>query len=59
MEQEDNLCDEVETVRGFTCHGDRVNAGERCEAVVTARTRCWWVKFRECAVSCCMAGDFI
>ena len=48
MEQEENLCDEVETVREFTYFGDRVSAGGRCEASVTARTRCGWVKFREC-----------
>ena len=42
------VCDEVETVRGLTYLGDRVSAGGGCEAVVTARTRCGWVKFREC-----------
>ena len=30
----------METVSEFTCHGDRVSAGRRCEAAVTARTRC-------------------
>ena len=48
MEQEEKLCDEVETVREFTYLGDRVSAGEECEAAVTARTRCGWVKVREC-----------
>ena len=38
------LCDEVVTVREFTYAGDMVNAGGGCEAVVTARTRCGWVK---------------
>ena len=42
------LCDEVETVREFTYLGDRVRAGGRCEAAVTARTRCGWVIFWEC-----------
>ena len=41
MEQEEKLCDEVETVRVLTYLGDRVSAGGRCEAAVTARTRCW------------------
>ena len=26
-----------------------MSAGGRCEAAVTARTRCWSVKFRECS----------
>ena len=43
VEQEDKLCDEVETVSGFTYIGDRVSADGRCEAAVTARTRCGWV----------------
>ena len=50
VKKEEKLCDEVETVREFTCLCDRVSAG--CE-VVTARTRCW------SAVSCCMAGGFL
>ena len=45
VEQEEKLCDEVETVREFTYLGDRVRAG--CEAAVTAITRCGWVKLRE------------
>ena len=48
MEQEENLCDEVETVSEFTYIGDRVSASGGCEAAVTAITRCGWVKFREC-----------
>ena len=48
MEQEEKLCDEVETVWEFTYFGLRVSVGEGCEAAVTARTRCWWVMFREC-----------
>ena len=42
------LCEEVETVRGFCYLGDRVNASDGCEAAVTARARIGWVKFREC-----------
>ena len=46
MEQDDRLCDQVETVKGFTYLCDRVSVGGRCEAAaVTARTRCGWVKF--------------
>ena len=48
MEQEVKLCDEVESVREFTYFGDRVSVGGGCEAAVTARTRCGWVKLREC-----------
>ena len=33
----------------FTYHGDRVSACGGCEAAVTARTRCGWVKLRECS----------
>ena len=42
------MCAEVETVRKVTYFGDRVSAGGGCESAVTARTRCGWVKFREC-----------
>ena len=38
MEQEEKLCDEVETVRKFTYLGNRVSAGGGCEAAVNART---------------------
>ena len=48
MEQEENLCDKVKTVVEFIYLGDRVSAGGGCEADVTARTRCWWIMFREC-----------
>ena len=33
------LCEAVETMRGFCYLGDRVNAGGGCEAAVTARVR--------------------
>ena len=42
MELDEKLCDEVEKVREFTYHGDRVSTGGGC---VTARTRYGWVKF--------------
>ena len=48
MEQEETLCDKVETVREFTYLGDRVSAGGGFKAAVNARTRCGFVKFREC-----------
>ena len=38
VEQDEKLCNEVETVREFTYLGDRVSAGGGCEVVVTART---------------------
>ena len=41
MEQEETLCDEVDTVREFTYLGDRVSTGGGCEAAVTARTSIW------------------
>ena len=42
------LCDEVETVGELTYLGDRESVGGGCEAAVTARIRCGWVKFWEC-----------
>ena len=47
VEQEEKLC-EVETVNEFTYLGDRVSDGGGCEAAVTARTKCGWVKLRKC-----------
>ena len=44
MEQEEKLCDEVDTERKFTYPGDRVSAAGGCEAAVTARSRCGWAK---------------
>ena len=45
----EELCEEVESVRGFCYVGDRVSAGGGGgEAAVTARARIGWVKFREC-----------
>ena len=40
MEQEEKLCDEVETVREITYSGDRLSASGGHEAAVTTRTRC-------------------
>ena len=37
----------VETVKEFTYLGDRMSACEGCEAIVTARTRCWWAMSKE------------
>ena len=48
MKQDERLCDEVEAVSEYAYFGDRVSAGGGCEAAVTSRSRCWWVKFREC-----------
>ena len=43
------LCDGVETVSKISYLGDRLNANGGCEAVVTARTRIGWMKFRKCS----------
>ena len=48
MDSVEELCEEVEMVRGFCYLGDEVNAGGGCEAAVTARARISWVNFREC-----------
>ena len=42
------LCDEVETVKGFSYLGDRLNASGGCETAVTSRVRIGWMKFIEC-----------
>ena len=52
MEHEEKLCDEVEIVRDITYLGDKVSADVGCEAVVTARTICGSVIFRECDELC-------
>ena len=49
VEHGEKLCDDVAAVREFTFLGDRVNAGGGYKAAVTARTRCGWIKFRECS----------
>ena len=47
-EVQQEMCDEVETMKGF-CHlGDRLNASGEFETTVTTKTRLGWKKFREC-----------
>ena len=46
MEQEEKLCDGVETVREFAYLGSRVSAGEECEAAITVRTMYGWIKLQ-------------
>ena len=48
VEQEEKLCDEVETIREFPYVGDRVSAGGGCEAAATVCTKCEWVRFWKC-----------
>ena len=48
MEQEEKLCDQVETVRELTYLSERESVGGGCEAALTARTRCGWDELREC-----------
>ena len=45
-----NICEAVELEKKL-CDDSHilVNAGGGCKAAVTARTRCGWVKFRECS----------
>ena len=49
VEQKENLCDQVETLRKYMYLDDRESAGEGCEAAVTARTRYWCDKLWECS----------
>ena len=48
LERVEELCEEVERVRGFCYLGNTVNASCGCEAAVTARARIGQGKFREC-----------
>ena len=48
VEPVEDLCKEVEMVRGFCYLGDRVNASGGCKAAMTARARIGWVKLKEC-----------
>ena len=48
MDLLEELCEEVETVRGFGYLGDRVNAGSGCEAAATARARIGWGNVGSC-----------
>ena len=54
----EKLCYEVETVNGFCCLGDRLNASGGYEMAVTARVRIDWVKFRD-VESCCLEIGFL
>ena len=42
------LHDKVETVNGFCYLTNRLNSSSGHEAVVTARVRIGWVRFRKC-----------
>ena len=53
MEQEGKIHEEMKTVMEFTCLGDRVSAGGGCDAAVTARKRCGWVKPMVCGKLLC------
>ena len=53
-EQQEVMCDEVETVKGFCYLGNRLNASGGCEAAVTAKTRVGWKKFRGSVVKYCL-----
>ena len=46
----EELCEEMETVRGSCYLGDKVNASGGCEAAVTAKARIGWMKFKELQV---------
>ena len=45
--------EQVDFVKSFCYLGDRLNASGGSEAVVTARTRIGWIKFRECGELLC------
>ena len=45
--QQEVMCDEVETVKGYCYLGNRLIVSGECEAAVTAKTRVGWKKFRE------------
>ena len=48
VNQEEQLCDEEETVREFAYLGDMVSAGGEYEPAMTVRTRCGWLVLMEC-----------
>jgi len=49
VEPDEELCDDgVETVKGFSYLGDKVNASGGREAAVTTRVRIGSIKFGEC-----------
>ena len=49
VEQEEKLCNIVETIRKLTYLGDSMSTGGGCVVVVTARTRRECAKLRECS----------
>jgi len=51
VEPVEELCDRVETVKGFSYLKDKMNASGGCEAIVTAIARVGWINL-ENAVSC-------
>ena len=46
--EEISFYDQIEFVKVFCCFEDRLNTSGESEAVVTARMRIGWIKFREC-----------
>ena len=54
----EKLRNEMETVNGFCCLGDRLNSSGDCEAAVTTRVRIGWVRFRKCG-EYCLEIDFL
>ena len=58
VEQEEKLCDEVETVREFTYLGDKVSAVEDVRRLYLSVQDVVGLSLWS-AVSCCMAGDFL
>ena len=59
MEPVEKLYDKVQTVNGFCYLGDRLNAIDGCEAVVTGRIRLGWVKFRKYSMRNCYMEEVI
>ena len=59
MELGERLCTDMETVSEFTFVGDRVCTVGGCEAAMSARTRCGWVKFGKCVQSYLYERDFL
>ena len=58
VEQEDELCDEVQTVGEFTYLGGRVSACWGCEAAVTAEQYVGGLSPGS-VVICCIVKDFV
>ena len=46
--QQEVMCNEVETVKGFCYLGNKLSASKRCKAEITSWTRVGWKQFREC-----------